>query len=192
MAKSSRMDDKFLRKLEKYNSSMQASFRMLYYGGATGSVPFVWESQPGTPKHKLSDQYPLPPLTPPPQYLSSPRASSLQKKHSKNSRIFNSIFARVPSKKENASPMFSPPPSYSLPSTPFHTGKKSNSKGRSRSAVHFGFDEDEYEPGSVSPTSTLCLGPRNESPYRKFKGYSYPIKSVKKVVKSIVGYGNSN
>ncbi|KAL8552293.1 hypothetical protein ACS0TY_001115 [Phlomoides rotata] len=188
MAKSSRMDAKFLSKLEKYNSSMQgeASFRVLYYGGAAGSVPFVWESQPGTPKHKFSD-HPLPPLTPPPQYQSSPRASPLQKKNSKNSRILNSIFARVPSKKENASPLFSPPSpfssAYSLPSTPVHT-RKSNSKGRSRSAVHFGFDEDEFDPGSDSPTSTLCFGPRNGSPYRKFK-------SVKKVVKSIVGYGNS-
>lgn len=196
-------DDKFFSRIssrEKYNSSKQgeASFRVLYYGGATGSVPFLWESQPGTPKHKFSDN-PLPPLTPPPQYQSSPRANPLQKKHSKNSRIFNSIFPRVPSKKINASPSFSPPSSssssfsssYSLPSTPFNTGK-SNSKVRSRSIAHFGLDEYEYEPGTNSPTSTLCFGPINGSPSRRFKGYSYPMKSVKKVVKSIVGHGTSN
>ncbi|GFZ01729.1 hypothetical protein Acr_15g0003380 [Actinidia rufa] len=38
----------------------------VYYGGASGSVPFHWESQPGTPKVKLLVK-PVPPvLTPPP------------------------------------------------------------------------------------------------------------------------------
>ncbi|KAG6402054.1 hypothetical protein SASPL_138924 [Salvia splendens] len=60
----------------------EAPITVLYYGGAAGSVPFLWESQPGTPKHKLSDG-PLPPLTPPPQYRSRNLASSpsLKKKH---------------------------------------------------------------------------------------------------------------
>ncbi|KAI3705001.1 hypothetical protein L1987_75231 [Smallanthus sonchifolius] len=44
------------------------SFRVLYYGSAAaGSVPFMWESQPGTPKHALTESS-LPPLTPPPSY----------------------------------------------------------------------------------------------------------------------------
>ncbi|KAI3458440.1 hypothetical protein Pfo_015103 [Paulownia fortunei] len=192
-------DDKFFSRLlsrEKYNSSKQgeASFRVLYYGGATGSVPFLWESQPGTPKHTLSDN-PLPPLTPPPSYQSSPRANPLQKKNSKNSKFFNSIFPRVPSKKINASPLFSPPPSssssfsssYSIPSTPFNN----NFKIRSRSTFDFRLDEEEYEPGTNSPTSTLCFGPRSGSPSRRVRGYSYPIKSVKKVVLSIVGHGTA-
>ncbi|XP_047337105.1 uncharacterized protein LOC124940628 [Impatiens glandulifera] len=42
------------------------SFR-IYYGGVSGSVPFLWESEPGTPKHSATS-LPLPPLTPPPSY----------------------------------------------------------------------------------------------------------------------------
>ncbi|XP_047957059.1 uncharacterized protein LOC125202655 [Salvia hispanica] len=132
---------------KRYNSSKrvggEAPITVLYYGGAAGSVPFLWESQPGTPKHKLSDG-PLPPLTPPPQYRSRNLASSpsLKKKH--YSKIFNSIFAR---KKATASS--SPSPSYS--------------------------SSFEYEVGRDSPTSTLCF---------------CPMKSVKKVVKSIASSKN--
>ncbi|KAL0805580.1 hypothetical protein Bca101_098071 [Brassica carinata] len=44
--------------------------RSFYYGGA--SVPFVWESRPGTPKHNHFSEFSLPPpLTPPPSYYSS-------------------------------------------------------------------------------------------------------------------------
>ncbi|KAL2227353.1 UNVERIFIED_CONTAM: hypothetical protein Sindi_2094000 [Sesamum indicum] len=208
MAKTGSENDKFnfsrLLSREKYNSSKQgeASFRVLYYGGAAGSVPFLWESQPGTPKHTFNDD-PLPPLTPPPSYQSSPRPSPLQKKNSKNSRFFNSIFARASSRKINASRAFSPPPSSSsssfsssscsLPSTPVNARRGSiKARSRSTSTVYFGLDEDEYhdESGKRSPTSTLCFGPKNE---RRFMGYSYPIKSVKKVMSSIVGgHGTSN
>lgn len=196
-------DDKVFSRLlsrgEKYNSSKQvgdASFRVLYYGGAAGSVPFLWESQPGTPKHKLSDG-PLPPLTPPPRFQSSPLASpSLRKKHSK---IFNSIFARASSKKMSANSLSLSPPSsssssysssFSLPSTPFHTGT-GNSKARSGSIVRFGLDDDEYESGTDSPTSTLCFGPRNGG-RRSSKGCYQSMKSVRKVVMGIVGRRISN
>ncbi|KAG8380944.1 hypothetical protein BUALT_Bualt06G0069200 [Buddleja alternifolia] len=194
-------DDKLFSRLlskEKYNSSKQgeASFRVLYYGGAAGSVPFLWESQPGTPKHKFNDN-PLPPLTPPPSYQFSPQANLQKKNYSRNSKVFNSIFSRVPSKKSNASPLFSPSSSssfsssYSLPSTPFNS-RKGDFKARSRSAVRFGLDnEDEYEEGKVSPISTLCFGARSGSSSRRFTDY-YPIKSVKKVVLSIVGHAKVN
>ncbi|XP_010451937.1 PREDICTED: uncharacterized protein LOC104734127 [Camelina sativa] len=46
------------------------SFRIYYYDGAVGSVPFEWESHPGTPKHPSSELAALPPLTPPPSHFS--------------------------------------------------------------------------------------------------------------------------
>ncbi|KAK4385258.1 hypothetical protein Sango_2649800 [Sesamum angolense] len=166
MAKTGSENDKFnfsrLLSREKYSSSKQgeASFRVLYYGGAAGSVPFLWESQPGTPKHTFNDD-PLPPLTPPPSYQSSPRPSPLQKKNSKNSRFFNSIFARAPSRKIKASRSFSPPPSSSssssfsssscsLPSTPVNARRGSiKARSRSTTAVYFGLDEDEIMTSRV-------------------------------------------
>ncbi|WZZ40308.1 hypothetical protein YC2023_036567 [Brassica napus] len=35
----------------KKSSQVNASSRIYYYGGA--SVPFLWETRPGTPKHPL-------------------------------------------------------------------------------------------------------------------------------------------
>lgn len=46
------------------------SFRVYYGVASAGSVPFLWESQPGTPKSSPSTAV-LPPLTPPPSYYAS-------------------------------------------------------------------------------------------------------------------------
>ncbi|EMS66887.1 hypothetical protein TRIUR3_22703 [Triticum urartu] len=50
-----------------------ASFRVYYSLGA-GTVPFVWETKPGTPKrpidHVAGTDDALPPITPPPLYQS--------------------------------------------------------------------------------------------------------------------------
>ncbi|XP_062083439.1 cell wall protein RBR3-like [Humulus lupulus] len=52
-----------------------------YHGGSSASIPFMWESQPGTPKVKLREN-PLPPLTPPPSYCYSPISTPSSKKSS--------------------------------------------------------------------------------------------------------------
>ncbi|XP_047340576.1 uncharacterized protein LOC124944270 [Impatiens glandulifera] len=57
---------------DKLISRVEASFRALYYGGASGSIPFTWESIPGTPKRPSNfcdnSNIHLPPLSPPPSY----------------------------------------------------------------------------------------------------------------------------
>ncbi|CAH8333134.1 unnamed protein product [Eruca vesicaria subsp. sativa] len=56
--------------------------RSFYYGGA--SVPFLWESRPGTPKHNHFSEFSLPPpLTPPPSYYSSSGILSTPKRQNK-------------------------------------------------------------------------------------------------------------
>ncbi|CAI0405074.1 unnamed protein product [Linum tenue] len=68
------------------------SFRV-YYGGAPGSVPFTWESAPGTPKHHLDDDDDdsnLPPLTPPPSFYSSSNHS--RRRSSAAMRLPNFLF----------------------------------------------------------------------------------------------------
>jgi len=47
------------------------SFRVYYPVASAGAVPFLWESQPGTPKNDSPSAAALPPLTPPPSYYSS-------------------------------------------------------------------------------------------------------------------------
>ncbi|ESQ40033.1 hypothetical protein EUTSA_v10014604mg [Eutrema salsugineum] len=57
---------------QRFSSPASAcpSFRIYYYDGAAGSIPFEWESHPGTPKHPSSELPPPPPLTPPPSHFS--------------------------------------------------------------------------------------------------------------------------
>ncbi|PNT73124.1 uncharacterized protein LOC100840111 [Brachypodium distachyon] len=58
------------RLLTKESSAANPSFR--YYWAEPGSVPFVWETQPGTPRDDASRMHPgcaLPAITPPPSYL---------------------------------------------------------------------------------------------------------------------------
>lgn len=52
-----------------------------YHGGVSVSVPFRWESEPGTPKIMFKEN-PLPPLTPPPSYYSQKTPSRSSKKSS--------------------------------------------------------------------------------------------------------------
>ncbi|RLN25190.1 uncharacterized protein C2845_PM07G27090 [Panicum miliaceum] len=64
-----RQDGKFYeRLLTKESSASNLSFR--YYWAEPGAVPFVWESQPGTPKDvaRMATGA-LPAITPPPSYL---------------------------------------------------------------------------------------------------------------------------
>jgi hypothetical protein len=56
------------RLLTKETTGANRSFR--YYWAEPGSVPFVWESQPGTPRDSSRmDGGSLPAITPPPSYL---------------------------------------------------------------------------------------------------------------------------
>ncbi|KAL3752501.1 hypothetical protein ACJRO7_013199 [Eucalyptus globulus] len=48
-------------------------------GGTTASVPFTWESQPGTPKVRFCDDV-VPPLTPPPSYFYVPARDTINRK----------------------------------------------------------------------------------------------------------------
>lgn len=196
-----KQDDKFFsRLLSKESSKGEASFRVLYYGGNSGSIPFTWESRPGTPKHTFADNS-LPPLTPPPSYqLSSPRMKTMQK-HSKPS-FLSSIFPRISWKKSaSKSASFSSSSlshsssshysSYSLPSTPMnaYASRRNNGMQRSRSAIHFGLDEDDdHDHMSTSPTSTLCFGAGTKCVGKS--GSGHPMKNVmKKAFLSIAGHG---
>jgi hypothetical protein len=87
----------FPRLLSKETSLANSSCRVLYYGGASGAVPFTWESQPGTPKHTLSDQASLPPLTPPPSYYSKSFSNSL--KNSSKPNLLCALFPKLSPRK---------------------------------------------------------------------------------------------
>ncbi|QCE01054.1 cell wall integrity and stress response component 1-like [Vigna unguiculata] len=139
------------------------------YHVESSSVPFVWESQPGTPKVRFKENS-LPPLTPPPSYFQNttpkvknknpPKSTFLQTLFPKRrkdgapsqtgsqniwSYSSSSSSSSSPSSSSSSSSMsFSSPrpTSYSVPSSPMIHPRKSVE------------DEDMYEVTS----SSLCFG----------------------------------
>lgn len=89
-----KQDDKFFLRLKskEASSSANTSSRVMYYGETSIAIPFVWEAQPGTPKHPLSETS-LPPLTPPPSYYS--KKSNTNKKRNSKINIFSCILSRL-------------------------------------------------------------------------------------------------
>lgn len=163
-----KQDDKFFSRLLSKETSAkgggvgESSFRYYYCGGSSGSIPFVWESQPGTPKHKFSD-ISLPPLTPPPSY----QTNAPLPKQSKSSNFFFSIFPKIipTTKVITTSP--------SVSSMNYNSNRRNY---RSRSEI------DQIQIPS-SPTSTLCFGSR----MRNSKRFRLNSKNVKKAFSTFVG-----
>lgn len=163
-----KQDDKFFsRVLSKESSMANPSFKV-YYGGLPGNVPFMWESQPGTPKHKFSEET-LPPLTPPPSYYSKNPTKKRFKKHSR-SNLLHTLFLKISLNKKNHLPQ-SPSSTSSSSSSLFSKSDLSmrmpmNSCGSRFSSPSSSFDfRGDYEEEGVvgSPTSTLCFGFRRVS-----------------------------
>ncbi|XP_074581365.1 uncharacterized protein LOC141837892 [Curcuma longa] len=162
----SKEDGKFQgRLLSKETSLADPSFRVYYSVAAAGSVPFLWESRPGTPKH-TSSAAALPPLTPPPSYFSSPcraRTRSTNKPGSKYS--FLSLPKLLALKKaatgDGGGHAASMSPSSSLSFS--SSSQSSSSSSCSPCSDHRRRSSDEGEEadqfsGSRSPTSILCFG----------------------------------
>ncbi|EES18011.1 putative protein TPRXL [Sorghum bicolor] len=160
--------------LSKDTSSVSdPSFRVYYGVASAGSVPFVWESAPGTPKNAISSTT-LPPLTPPPSYYNSKGAakqtkftksqSSKKLLSSKPASFVQSILPKL--RRSNTMPSRSPssaPPCKEsaqvqctrsrrnrLPASP-RSSFSSNSRG----------DDDDDGGAASSPTSTLCFRTRH-------------------------------
>lgn len=169
----------------KESSQVNASSRIYYYGGA--SVPFLWETQPGTPKHSLfSESFRLPPLTPPPSYYSSSSSSENKqsKARTKQTRLVKTLFN---GKHYVSRPSFSWSSTSSSSSSSFSSSsprsktehcKKKCYLSCSRSYVK---DDDEEEIGSSSPRSTLC--------YKR--GFSSSMEGMKRALCSVLSHGSS-
>lgn len=162
-----KQDDKFFcRLLTKESSISNPSFRIAL------TVPFVWESQPGTPKHSLSQQS-LPPLTPPPSYYS---CKPLPVKTNFRSNLLLALFPKLNLKKtiKSSSSSFSP-----SNSSPYYSSSSSSSSSSNSSKVvplrkigtkkrflscGSSFDFRGEQEHVASPTSILCFGlPRSTS-----------------------------
>lgn len=132
----------------------------VYYGNmAASEVPFVWESRPGTPKNPISSSA-LPPLTPPPSYLSTPKHNHKKKKKHRlsNYPLLAIIFPKLAVKKSD---FFSPSPSSaSSPSSPSSSSSITWPCPQSPRQRRRLFSSRGEEGGQqiVGSTSILCFG----------------------------------
>ncbi|KAK3024391.1 hypothetical protein RJ639_043295 [Escallonia herrerae] len=166
-------DEKFTSKRLSRETSMTNSSLEVYYGGSSVAVPFMWESQPGTPKFRSRDT-PLPPLTPPPSSHSTPAKTPI-KKHSKSS-LFRNVLPKLGPRKTNSprSPASSPSSSSSSSWSPRRPSSHSVPSPSTRNlrehfpSPRFSFDSrvDGEEDDDESPASTSCCGLRGASSHR--------------------------
>ncbi|OEL26831.1 hypothetical protein BAE44_0012152 [Dichanthelium oligosanthes] len=71
------------------------SFRVYYSVASAGAVPFLWESQPGTPKNDSPSAATLPPLTPPPSYYTAGRGGAGGRSKKRRPGLFGAILPRI-------------------------------------------------------------------------------------------------
>ncbi|XP_022925049.1 uncharacterized protein LOC111432413 [Cucurbita moschata] len=146
-------NDKFFSKLLTRESSRADYSSRVYYAGLAGAVPFGWESQPGTPIHRFSDDL-TPPLTPPPSYFSD-SLKKPPKKRSKSLSLFHIFF----NPKRKIDDLLSPPfsKSASLPSS----GSMFDSAAGRRfpRRLPSGISHSKEKAAAAAPTgSVLCFG----------------------------------
>uniref|UniRef100_A0A804QMF7 Uncharacterized protein n=1 Tax=Zea mays TaxID=4577 RepID=A0A804QMF7_MAIZE len=163
------------------SSVSNPSFRVYYGVASAGSVPFMWESAPGTPKHAMSSAT-LPPLTPPPSYYKGAAKTKFAKSQSSKkllsskppSSFVQSILPKL--RRSHTMPVPSRSPSAPAPAPPRESAQvqcarsrgnrlllasprssfSSNSRGDDDND-----DEDAGAAATASPTSTLCFRTRH-------------------------------
>nr|XP_043616080.1 uncharacterized protein LOC122587998 [Erigeron canadensis] len=151
----------------------ESSFRVLYYGDASaGSIPFMWELHPGTPKHATIESTP-PPLTPPPALLFHHKNNEKynMNNNSPNKQSLRTLFRTISARKSHVG-VSSSDSSISYDSSKQSTSLRSLFLASSSSReVHvpsssFSLPSSPWteDNGGVggddddSPTSTLCFG----------------------------------
>ncbi|KAE9591949.1 hypothetical protein Lalb_Chr19g0124091 [Lupinus albus] len=140
-----KQDDKFFsRLLSKETSISYPSFRVAV------AIPFVWESQPGTPKYTFSDDT-IPPLTPPPSYYFNTKPVN----KNKGSRSNNLLLALFPKLNLKKTIMSSSPSSFSSSWSSSDNSSKVVSLGKNGRRRFLSYDGDVDEDGV---TSILCFG----------------------------------
>ncbi|KAJ6708419.1 hypothetical protein OIU85_028661 [Salix viminalis] len=168
-----KQDDRFFSRLmSKENSMANPSFRV-YHGGVSVAVPFVWESQPGTPKHTFCEKIP-PPLTPPPSYYTN-YSKKPTKKHTRSNLLRFAVpkeqslenqFVLFISESVKLNPSSASWSSSSSSSTLLSSSTQKRYHERSRFAIRgsssfdsrVSDDAEESDNLGSSHTSNLCFG----------------------------------
>ncbi|XP_062208344.1 uncharacterized protein LOC133909811 [Phragmites australis] len=181
----------FSKLLSRESSLAAPSFRVYYGVASAGSVPFLWESQPGTPKNAISTAT-LPPLTPPPSYYTTKQqtthkaAAATSKKQSKPS-IFSAILPKIILHRRSRSSSSAPASSSCSSSSSWSSASfQSPACSSMRSRVHAFSAGDDSEDEQEPPT---CFSVRHES-FRAFKSCRVAM-TVRSALASVGGHGST-
>ncbi|KAB2607165.1 protein TPRXL [Pyrus ussuriensis x Pyrus communis] len=135
-----------------------------YHGEASAfvSVPFTWESQPGTPKSKfLQNPSRLAPLTPPPSYFSDSPKRSSRKKNSKSSPLVPNILPKIRSTSTTSRKASTPS---SMPAISSASPSSFSSSASSSSSPAYSTTYHSVPSSPVTPTKVLARGRSMSSP----------------------------
>ncbi|KAF9661310.1 hypothetical protein SADUNF_Sadunf19G0054800 [Salix dunnii] len=180
-----KQNDKFFTRIMSKETSMANSSCRVYYGGASGAIPFMWESRPGTPKHTLADTS-IPPLTPPPSYHSTLKSNPTLKNVRPN--LLTTVFHRLTPKRTRMSPSSSLSSTSSWSSSCSSPSNFLDSKSKTcyvfsckRSPSCYRVDDDEHRL-----RSTLCHDIK-----RKSVNGHHLMGNLKNAVLSLIRHGSS-
>ncbi|KAI6687002.1 hypothetical protein NL676_032915 [Syzygium grande] len=126
-------------------------------GGTTVSIPFTWESQPGTPKVRFCDDA-VPPLMPPPSYFYTPARDTNDSKQRRKTKFLSTILPKFrsssPASPTSSSSSSSPSSWSSVPPSPAVGGHARTSTSRLSLPTRVGKWEEELEDHGPTP----CFG----------------------------------
>ncbi|CAL5190210.1 unnamed protein product [Lathyrus oleraceus] len=158
-----KQDDRFFSRLKsKEASSANTSSRILYYGETSIAIPFVWEEQPGTPKHPLS-QISILPLTPPPSFYS--KKSNTNKTRKSRINVFSCILPRLVCSRKTTH----------ASST---SSRLSQSSSSSSSSYSYSMRDNNHGSFSSSCSSTIVSSFLKHKSSNRIRG-CYPIGKIK-------------
>ncbi|KAL0375423.1 UNVERIFIED_CONTAM: hypothetical protein Sradi_3458000 [Sesamum radiatum] len=174
-------DDKFFtRLLSKESSKSNPSFRVYYGDHVPSSVPFMWETRPGTPKHTSSHNSHIPPLTPPPSYYTNNFTNSSKNHSCRSKLLFHTFLRRMNPKKPHSPSSHSPTSSFSSLSCSSSSRSSFSDPVMTPTYAH---KRRRTSSWSVSFDKSSCFGIENENGENQRRS----VLIVKKALLSIVG-----
>ncbi|OEL30276.1 hypothetical protein BAE44_0008709 [Dichanthelium oligosanthes] len=145
----------FSRLFTRESSVAAPSFRVYYGVASAGSVPFMWESQPGTPKNDAISTATLPPLTPPPSYYTA-RQQQATHSHRHHKSKSSAAAATSATGKKHSKQYISIFGAIRLPKIILHRRSRSSSSS-SPSASSCSSSSSAFSSSSASSASSLSF-----------------------------------
>jgi hypothetical protein len=179
------------------------SFRVYYSVASAGAVPFLWESQPGTPKNDSPSAAVLPPLTPPPSYYAAGRGSAgARSRNRRHGGLLGAVLPRITLLRRPGGSQATPPCSSWSSSSSSWSSSSSNTSStmspvftvQSSPAVHVGASCRHHRPAfsaggadDVAEATPRCFWTERECCERRVVRGCGVAVAVRNALATVVG-----